>query len=79
MPDVRIRITDSQFENFTGLMFRTSFTNSVSDYPVPEHVQETIFATLQAEVYEGDVQQPEPEPQPVEPQPEPQPVEQTTE
>lgn len=44
----KVKITEKAFTDFTGVMFRTSFTKSVSDHPVNERMQNRITAAMRA-------------------------------
>ncbi|MEI6983961.1 Ig-like domain-containing protein, partial [Klebsiella pneumoniae] len=48
MSEKKVKITEKAFTDFTGVMFRTSFTKSVSDHPVNERMQNRITAAMRA-------------------------------
>ncbi|MDP0704822.1 Ig-like domain-containing protein, partial [Klebsiella pneumoniae] len=48
MPEQKMEITDEQFANFTGTMFNTSFTKSVSDAPMTEYRQNRLTACFKS-------------------------------
>ena len=48
MPEQKMEITDEQFANFTGTMFTTSFTKSVSDAPMTEYRQNRLTACFKS-------------------------------
>ncbi|MFQ0208135.1 hypothetical protein ACH66Y_10805, partial [Klebsiella pneumoniae] len=51
MPEQKMEITDEQFANFTGTMFNTSFTKSVSDAPMTEYRQNRLTACFKSKPY----------------------------
>ncbi|MFY0176189.1 Ig-like domain-containing protein [Raoultella ornithinolytica] len=49
MPEQKMKITDEQFTDFTGTMFNTPFTKSVSDTPMTEYRQNRLAACFKSE------------------------------
>lgn len=49
MPAQKMKITDEQFTDFTGTMFNTPFTKSVSDTPMTEYRQNRLAACFKSE------------------------------
>lgn len=45
----KMKITDEQFANFTGTMFNTPFTKSVSDVPMTEYRQNRLAACFKSQ------------------------------
>lgn len=57
MPEQKMKITDDAFSDYTGYMFRTGFTHSVSDTPLSERLQSRLAACFKAEPFnDGDEQ-----------------------
>ena len=52
MSNQKMKITDEQFSDFTGTMFNTPFTNSVSDAPMTEKKQNRLSACFSSEPYQ---------------------------
>lgn len=52
MPEQKMKITDEQFADFTGAMFNTPFTKSVSDAPMNEYRQNRLAACFKSEPHE---------------------------
>ena len=48
MPELKMKITEEAFSEFTGHMCRAGFTNSISDEPLTERQQSQLSACLQA-------------------------------
>ena len=46
-----MQITSESFHDYIGSMFRTSFTNSISDSPMSERAQSTLKACFEADVF----------------------------
>lgn len=59
MPEQKMKITDEQFSDFTGTMFNTPFTKSISDVPMTVYRQNRLTACFQSEPH----QDPQPAPQ----------------
>ncbi|HCB0270725.1 MULTISPECIES: hypothetical protein [Klebsiella pneumoniae complex] len=51
MPEQKMQITSEPFDDYTGSMFRTSFTNSISDSPMSERAQGALKACFEADVF----------------------------
>lgn len=49
MPDQKMKITDEQFSDYTGTMFNTPFTHSVSDVSMSERGQARLNACFKSE------------------------------
>lgn len=49
MPEQKMKITDEQFTDFTGTMFNTPFTQSISDTPMTEYRQNRLTACFKSE------------------------------
>lgn len=62
MSEQKMKITDEQFSDFTGTMFNTPFTKSISDVPMTVYRQNRLKACFQSEPH----QDPQPAP-PVKP------------
>ncbi|HBW9904226.1 Ig domain-containing protein [Klebsiella pneumoniae] len=51
MPEQKMQITSEPFDDYTGSMFRTSFTNSISDSPMSERAQGALKACFKSKPY----------------------------
>ena len=52
MPEQKMKITDEQFSDFTGTMFNTPFTKSISDVPMTVYRQNRLTACFQSKPYQ---------------------------
>ncbi|ELP0880801.1 TPA: Ig domain-containing protein [Klebsiella pneumoniae] len=52
MSEQKMKITDEQFSDFTGTMFNTPFTKSVSDVPMTDYRQNRLKACFKSEPHE---------------------------
>lgn len=59
MSEQKMKITDGQFSDFTGTMFNTPFTKSISDVPMTVYRQNQLTACFQS----TPLQDPQPESQ----------------
>lgn len=52
MSEQKMKIIDEQFADFTGTMFNTPFTKSVSDAPMTAYRQNRLTACFKSEPYQ---------------------------
>ncbi|HGL3854469.1 TPA: Ig-like domain-containing protein [Klebsiella aerogenes] len=54
MSEQKMKITDEQFSDFTGTMFNTQFTKSISDVPMTTYRQNRLTACFKSEPHQDE-------------------------